>query len=213
MSRTPTVLMLDDDPAMRRSLTLALELAGYTVQAYASAAEMLAELDPAQPGCLLLDLRMPGMSGLEVQETLNARGCTMPVIFLSAFGDIPTTVRALKAGAVDFVEKPFAMEALVARIEEALAMDRRQRDQREWRQGILDRARHLTRRELEVMHLVTDGMSNKEIGRQLDISPRTVEKYRARVMEKMRADNIPDLCQIVAGLREVEGETGNASAR
>lgn len=213
MSPTPMVLVLDDDPAMRRSLTLALGLAGYAVKAFASAAEMLDGLDPAQPGCLLLDLRMPDMGGLEVQEMLNARGCTVPVIFLSAFGDIPTTVRALKAGALDFVEKPFAAEALMARIEEALAFDRRQREQREWRQRMLDRAGHLTRREHEVMRLVTDGMSNKEIGRQLDISPRTVEKYRARVMEKMRADNIADLCQMAAALREAEGETHKALGR
>lgn len=200
MSGTPVVILLDDDPAMRRSLTLALGLAGYQVRAYASAAEMFDALDPAQPGCLLLDLRMPGMGGLEVQKTLQARGCTMPVIFISAFGDIPTTVRALKAGAVDFVEKPFTAEALVARIEEALALDRRQRDEKEWRATNLQRVRQLTRRELEVMRSVTEGLSNKEIARQLEISPRTVEKYRARVMEKMHAGSIADLCQIASSL-------------
>lgn len=200
MNDTPMVILLDDDPAMRRSLALALGLAGYQVRSYASAAEMLDALNPAQPGCLLLDLRMPGMGGMEVQETLQARGCTMPVIFISAFGDIPTTVRALKAGAVDFVEKPFTTEALVARIEEALALDQLQRNEKEWRVRVARRVRQLTGRELEVMHLVTEGLSNKEIARQLEISPRTVEKYRARVMEKMHADNIADLCQIVASL-------------
>ena len=208
MNDTPVVILLDDDPAVRRSLTLALGLAGYQVQSYASAAEMLDALNPAQPGCLLLDLRMPGMGGLEVQETLQARGCTMPVIFISAFGDIPTTVRALKAGAVDFVEKPFTTEALVARIEEALALDQLQRNEKEWRVRVARRARQLTGRELEVMHLVTEGLSNKEIARQLEISPRTVEKYRARVMEKMHADNIADLCQIVASLPD-EFATGS----
>ena len=200
MNDTPAVILLDDDPAMRRSLTLALGLAGYEVKAYASAGEMFEALDPAQPGCLLLDLRMPGMGGLEVQEALQAQGCTLPVIFISAFGDIPTTVRALKGGAVDFVEKPFTSEALVARIEEAIALDRRRRDEKEWLLSIAHRARQLTGRELEVMHLVTEGLSNKEIARQLEISPRTVEKYRARVMEKMHAGSIADLCQIVASL-------------
>lgn len=198
MSAASVVILLDDDPAMRRSLTLALGLAGYEVRAYESAGEMFEALDPAQPGCLLLDLRMPEMGGLEVQEALQTRGCTLPVIFISAFGDIPTTVRALKGGAVDFVEKPFTADALVARIEEAFALDRRQREERERQATIAHRARQLTRREVEVMRSVTEGLSNKEIARQLDISPRTVEKYRARVMEKMHAGSIADLCQIVA---------------
>jgi two-component system, LuxR family, response regulator FixJ len=196
----PAVILLDDDPAMRRSLTLALGLAGYEVQAYASPEAMFKGLDPGQPGCLLLDLRMPGMGGLEVQEILQERGCTLPVIFISAFGDIPTTVRALKGGAVDFVEKPFTAETLVARIEEAIALDRRQRGEKELQDAVVQRTRQLTRRELEVMYLVTEGLSNKEIARKMDISPRTVEKYRARVMEKMHADSIADLCQMVATL-------------
>lgn len=197
MERT-TVILLDDDPAMRRSLSLALGLAGYEVRAHGSAEELFEALDPGMPGCLLLDLKMHGLDGLEVQEELRVRGCALPVIFISAFGDIPTTVRALKAGAVDFLEKPFTIETLVARIEEALALDRSRRSHELRRVRIADRMRQLTPRELEVMKLVTDGLSNKEIGRELDISPRTVEKYRARVMEKMRADSIAELCQMVA---------------
>jgi RNA polymerase sigma factor (sigma-70 family) len=141
---------------------------------------------------------MPGMGGLEVQQALSDRGCSLPVIFMSAFGDIPTTVRALKAGAVDFLEKPFSTDNLVARIEEAIETDRQQRVQGALRQTILNRVRQLTGRETEVMRLVTAGLSNKDIARQLEISPRTVEKYRARVMEKMHADSIADLCQMVA---------------
>ena len=198
MNQSPVVMLLDDDPGVRRSLSLALSLAGYEVEAYATAEDLLRGLDPAQPGCLVLDLRMPGMGGLEVQQALSARGCSLPVIFMSAFGDIPTTVRALKAGAVDFLEKPFSTDSLVARIEEAIETDRQQRAQAVLRQTILDRVKQLTGREMEVMRLVTAGLSNKEIARQLEISPRTVEKYRARVMEKMRADSIADLCQMVA---------------
>lgn len=198
MSGSQTVILLDDDPAMRRSLSLALELAGYVVQAHGSAEDLFDAIKPEQPGCLVLDLKMPGLDGLAVQEELQARGCTLPVIFISAFGDIPTTVRALKAGAVDFVEKPFSTDALLARIEEALAHDRRERDQHARRARIASQVRGLTRRELEVMQFVTEGLSNKEIARELGISPRTVEKYRARVMEKMRADSIADLCQMVA---------------
>jgi two-component system, LuxR family, response regulator FixJ len=200
MNDVATVILLDDDLATRRSVTLTLQLAGYRVQAYASAEDMLASVDPAQSGCLLLDLRMPGMNGLEVQEALNAIGCTLPVIFISAFADVAATVQALKSGAVDFVEKPFSADALIEKIEEALALDGRQRQEREWRESIRGRAENLTRREIEVMRYVTEGLSNKEIARQLGISPRTVEKYRARVMEKMKADSIPELCQMASGL-------------
>lgn len=203
MKKSPAVILLDDDPSMRRSLSLALTLAGYEVRSYASAGELFEALDPAQPGCLLLDLKMPGLDGLEVQEELRERGCMLPVIFISAFADIPSTVRAMKAGAVDFVEKPFSKDALVSRIEEALALDRRQRDHNGRRTDIGDRVQQLTPRELEVMRFVTVGLSNKEIARELNISPRTVEKYRARVMEKMRAESIADLCQMAAILPDI----------
>lgn len=205
MSDSQMVILLDDDPAMRRSLSLALELAGYVVQAHGSAEELFDAIQPEQSGCLLLDLKMPGMDGLAVQEELQARGCTLPVIFISAFGDIPSTVRALKAGAVDFVEKPFSTEALLARVEEAFAEDSRQRDQYALQGRIASQIRELTPRELEVMQFVTEGLSNKEIARELGISPRTVEKYRARVMEKMRADSIADLCQMVATAPDAVG--------
>jgi len=198
VKESPVVMLLDDDPGVLRSLSLALSLAGYQIEAYATAEDLLRGLDPSRPGCLVLDLRMPGMDGLEVQQALSDRGCSLPVIFMSAFGDIPTTVRALKAGAIDFLEKPFSTESLIARIEEAIETDRRQRAQKVLRQTIIERAGHLTGREMEVMQLVTAGLSNKDIARQLEISPRTVEKYRARVMEKMHADSIADLCQMVA---------------
>ncbi|AHE98399.1 response regulator transcription factor [Thioalkalivibrio paradoxus] len=200
MTGTGTVVLVDDDPAVRRSLSLALNLAGYEVKAFACGGDLLRDLDMEQVGCLLLDLRMPDMSGLELQQELSERGCALPVIFMSAFGDIPTTVRALKGGALDFLEKPFSTESLITRVEEALATDSAMRAERDWRSRIAERARQLTGREREVMALVTDGLSNKEIARRFEISPRTVEKYRARVMEKMQAANLADLCQMVAAV-------------
>jgi two-component system, LuxR family, response regulator FixJ len=205
MSENPAVLLVDDDPALRESLTLALHLAGYAVKAFASAEELLSSVPDGQAGCLLLDLRMPGMSGLDLQRELGGRGCVLPIIFMSAFGDIPTTVHALKAGALDFLEKPFSARRLVERVEEAMAIDRSRREQMASRQAILERARQLTRRETEVMAMVTAGLSNKDAARRLEISPRTVEKYRARVMEKMGADSIPDLCQMAAVCGGLEG--------
>lgn len=204
MDDLKTVVVLDDDAATRRVLALALERAGYRVQTYGSPGQLLEALDPTQSGCLLLDLRMPGMDGLDVQEALRGLGCTLPVIFMSGFADVPATVQALKGGAIDFVEKPFSMDALIARIEKALAIDRSERDERELREMIRQRAESLTPREIEVMRFVAEGLSNKETARRLGISPRTVEKYRARVMEKMKADNVPDLCQMVSGLSEQE---------
>lgn len=202
MDDAKTVIVLDDDRATRRSLTLALELAGYRVRSYASAEAMLEDIDPAQSGCLLTDLMMPGMTGLQVQEVLNARGCTMPVIFMSAFADVPATVRAMRGGAIDFVEKPCSTEVLITRIEAALEIDGHQRDERNRQMDVRGRAGDLTRREAEVLQFVTEGLSNKEIARQLRISPRTVEKYRARVMEKMEADTVADLCSMVSLLSD-----------
>lgn len=196
MTSTPAVVLVDDDPAVRKSLSLALTLAGYEVKAHASPEDALRELDPEQRGCLVLDLRMPGMSGLDLQEELRVRGCNLPIIFISAFGDIPATVRAMKGGALDFLEKPFSTEALIGRIDEALATDERQHAHMVWKQKVQERAAELTRRERDVLVLVTEGLSNKDMARRLEISPRTVEKYRARVMEKMQADSIADLCHM-----------------
>lgn len=200
MDGSRTVILVDDNAATRRALALALEHNGYPVKVYASAEELLENLDSGQLGCLLLDLRMPGMNGLEVQEALHARDCTLPVIFMSAFADVPVTVQALQGGAVDFIEKPFSVDTLIPRIEQALALDRSQREQREWHEMIRVRAESLTPREIEVMHAVAEGLSNKVIAKQLGISPRTVEKYRARAMEKMKAENVPQLCRMVSEL-------------
>lgn len=203
MSEEETVFIVDDDHAVRESLALTLKLAGYRVRPFASAQDMLAAYRPDQAGCLLLDQRMPGMSGLELQNALAERGSTLPVIFLSAYGDVPTTVLAVKRGAVDFLEKPVTKERLLGRIEEALAQDRRQREEAAARRDLCGRLERLTAREREVMLLATKGLANKEIARRLGISPRTVENHRARVMYKLQAESIAELCQIAAAGRPV----------
>lgn len=198
MSDVQTVFLVDDDQGMRDSLTLILELAGYRVRSYAAARAFLDAYSPDDRGCLLLDLRMPEMTGLDLQALLAERGCLLPIIFLSAFGDVPTTVRAIQSGAIDFLEKPASREILLERIETALAADRKRRVEAASENDILERYRQLTPREQEVLSLTTRGLTNKDIARQLGISPRTVENHRARMMEKMRAANLAELCRMSA---------------
>ncbi len=205
MSESPTVFLVDDDEAVRGALVWSLKEAGLRVQGFASAEELLAANLGERPGCLVLDLRMPGMSGLDLQEALRECGNQIPIIFISGHGDIASSVRAIKAGAMDFVEKPLSRDALVERIREAFALDEERRRQRATESEIVGRYRRLTAREREVMALVTSGLSNKEIARQLQISPRTVENHRARVMATMLADSLAQLCQM-AGICASEPE-------
>lgn len=198
MTDVQTVFLVDDDQGMRDSLTLILELAGYRVRSFASPQAFLNAFSPMDHGCLLLDQRMPEMTGLDLQAALVERSCLLPIIFLSAFGDVPTTVRAIQGGAIDFLEKPASKEILIGRIESAFAEDRRRRQEAASENGILERFRQLTPREQEVLGLTTQGFTNKDIARQLGISPRTVENHRARMMEKMRAANLAELCRMAA---------------
>ncbi|MEE4379739.1 MAG: response regulator transcription factor [Candidatus Competibacteraceae bacterium] len=198
MNLQPTVFLVDDDEAVRDSFSLSLEMAGLTVVGYASAQAFLDHYESTQPGCLILDVRMPDMSGLELQEALSERKISIPIIFITGHGDVPMSVKAVKAGAVDFLEKPFKKEILLERIQEALAQDVRQRQAEADTSLVLARFAHLTPREQEVMALVIAGKSNKEIARALAISPRTVETHRARIMEKMEADSLPDLVMLAA---------------
>lgn len=193
-----TVFIVDDDAAMRDALAQLLETSGLQVEAYANGPAFLAAHEVDRPGCLLLDMSMPGMTGLEVQAALNARGLTIPIIFLTGHGDIPMAVRAVQAGAVDFLEKPIQGAALLERVQRALALDLEWRQTQGRIQAIQQRYTRLSSRERECMAFIASGLTSKEIARELDISPRTVEVHRTHVMHKMGAANLADLLKMAA---------------
>jgi len=197
MSKTETVFVVDDDQAMRKSLKWLIESVGMQVESYASADEFIRNYYPGRSGCLLLDVRMPGMSGLDLQEQFIRQNIKIPIIIITGHGDVPMAVRAMKAGAVDFIEKPFNDEFLLDSIRKALALDVQQRTFQAQRAEIATRLAHLTPREHEVMEMVTNGKSNKEIANQLGVSTKTVEAHRARVMEKMEASSLAELVRMV----------------
>ena len=192
----PTVFVVDDDEAMRSSLKWLIESVGLRVECHASAEEFIGSYYPGRSGCLLLDVRMPGMSGLELQEDLQNHEITIPIIIITGHGDVPMSVRAMKAGATDFIEKPFNDELLLDSIRNALLVDGNQRDQQAERAELAGRLALLTPREHEVMDMVTQGKSNKEIARALDVSAKTVEAHRAKVMEKMQAKSLAALVRM-----------------
>ncbi|MCG6943560.1 MAG: response regulator transcription factor [Thiohalocapsa sp.] len=197
MSREETVFVVDDDQAMRSSLQWLIESMGMRVETYDSAQAFLDAYYPGRAGCLLLDVRMPGMSGLELQAYLARREYRIPVIIITGHGDVSMAVKAMKNGAVDFIEKPFDDEALIVSIRNALQHDEKQRALRAQRADIAARMAELTPREHQVMSMVTDGRSNKEIATTLGVSAKTVEVHRARVMDKMRADSLAELVRMV----------------
>ncbi len=190
------VFVVDDDQAMRNSLKWLIESVGMHVETYESATEFIRNYYPGRAGCLLLDVRMPGMSGLELQQYFAENQINIPIIIITGHGDVPMAVRAMKAGAVDFIEKPFNDELLLESIRNALNIDVERRAAQAERAEIATRLAHLTPRELEVMEMVTDGKSNKEIAQTLGVSAKTVEAHRARVMEKMQARSLADLVKM-----------------
>ncbi len=192
----PTVFVVDDDAAVRQSFEWLVGSVGLRTETFESAQAFLKAYDPDRPGCLVLDVRMPGMSGLELQERLLAEGITLPIIVVSGYGDVPTAVRVMKQGAVDFVEKPFSDQAMLDRIQASIEFDLQTREADAKRAGARNNLANLTRRETEVMESVIAGRSNKEIARALAISPKTVEVHRANVMKKMRADSLADLVRL-----------------
>jgi len=195
---TSTVFIVDDDDAFRQGLSLLLRTAGFQVEAFGDGREFLAAITDDRRGCVVLDVAMPSMSGLEVNAALKARGLAIPVVFLTGHGDIPMTVRAVKAGAVDFLEKPIIGKALIRRIRRALAVDEDNRRTRAAGQSVADRYARLTDREREVMTLVVGGLASKEIAKQLDISVRTVEAHRTHIMAKMAAGSLAELVHMAA---------------
>jgi FixJ family two-component response regulator len=187
------VFVVDDDPSIRRALTRLLRSVGLAVDAYAGAQEFLDAYDPARPGCLVLDVRMPHISGLELQQALAQRAVELPIIFITGHGDVPMSVRAMRAGAIDFLPKPFHDQDLLDAIQRAIARDAELRAARAVRVDVLRRVELLTPREREVLVLVTAGKMNKEIAAQLGASEKTIKVHRARVMKKMGAESVAEL--------------------
>jgi FixJ family two-component response regulator len=196
MTPPATVFIVDDDAAVRDGLAMLLDTAGLTVETYDRATAFLAACSAPRTGCLILDVRMPEMTGPELQAELKRRGIELPIIFLTAHGDIPTTVQAMKQGATDFLTKPVVGSELLERVQAALETSAQLNQQASVTQALRERLEGLTQRELEVMKLVADGLANKEIARNLGISHRTVEVHRARVMQKTGATNLVELSRL-----------------
>lgn len=191
------VYIVDDDEPMRDSLQWLLESQGFAVTAFASAEDFLAACREGMAGCIVLDVRMPGMSGLELYEKLNARRCTLPVIFITGHGDVPMAVSALKKGAVDFIEKPFGDQDMLRLIVQCLELDRSNRARQLEAAAAAQRLAGLTEREAEVMDLILAGRLNKQIADVLNISIKTVEVHRGRIMDKMQVRTVAELVQTV----------------
>lgn len=200
-----TVFVVDDDDDVRDALELLLLAEGLPSRSFAGAADFLEAYEPSFSGCLVLDVRMPGMSGLELQERLRERAAVLPILFVTGHGDVPMAVRALRAGAFDFLEKPYDDQELLDRVREALEIGGRARRNREERAAVRRRLDTLTPRETEVMELVVEGCANKVVAGRLQLSQRTVEIHRAKVMEKMQASSLAHLVRMVMLAR---GETG-----
>ncbi len=200
-SQTPTVFVVDDDPSVCRALDMLLRSFGYHAETYGSADAFLRAYRSDRPGCLVLDLRMPGMSGLDLQRDLGHRGSALPIVFITAHGDVPAAVQALKGGATDFLQKPFRDQDLMDKVERALELNARARRDGAARREITDRVRTLTSREMQVMESVVKGMTNRAIAEGLALSERTVEIHRARMMRKMVARTLPDLVKMVTRVR------------
>ena len=202
---TPTIYVVDDDAGVRASLRFLLSSVGLSTVALASAREFLGSHDPGQPGCLVLDVRMPAMSGLELQQELNRRGAIIPVIFITGHGDVPMAVEAMQHGAFDFLQKPFRDQDLIDRIQRALSKDAHTRSALKAHDQIRLRLDSLTPREREVLELMVRGKPNKIMAADLGVSQRTVEIHRARVMEKSGANSLAHLVRMYL---DVESDAG-----
>lgn len=197
-----TVFIVDDDEAVRESLEDLLDSVGIRVRVFASAIDFLAGYSADEPGCLILDVRMPGMSGLELQQELNRRKILLPVIILTGHGDVPMAVQAMKQGALDFIQKPFRDQDLLDQVNHALHNSNEQYDKQQQIEQIKQQLQTLTTREHQIMQMIIEGKANKVIAAELDLSQRTVEVHRANVMHKLQVCSVADLVRMVteAGL-------------
>ena len=203
MSTGPTIFIVDDDPAARASAAALVTSIGVTTESFSSAEEFLEAYDPSRPGCLVTDMRMLGMSGVELLEKLASQGCSIPVIVITAYANVPITVRAMQAGAVTLLEKPCVEEQLCDNIRKALKLDLENREKEAKRQEILKRIENLSPSEQQVMDLMVTGNANKVIACKLDVSVRTVEMRRHNIFKKMQAGSLAALVQLAM---EVHGE-------
>lgn len=193
----PTVFVVDDDEAVRNTIGRLVEFVNLIAETFASAQEFLDSYDPIRPGCLVLDVRMPGMSGIKLQAELIEKNIHLPIIFISGHGDVPMAAEAFKKGAVDFIEKPFRNQILLDRIQEALTKDTQFRQKQTELEAAKTKLAILTPREQDVMDLIRAGKPNKVIAGKLGISQRTVEVHRANIMEKMKVDSVAELVTLV----------------
>ncbi len=193
----PTVFVVDDEADIRDALRMLLASVKLKVETFGSAREFLAAYDPTRAGCMILDVRMPGMSGPELQEQLRANNINIPIIIITGHGDVPTAVRTMKAGAIDVLEKPFSDDLLLERVHQALERDAATRTEQAEREKVAKRMARLTPREREVMGAIVQGKLNKVIAADLGLSTRTVEIHRARIMEKMEARSVSTLTRMV----------------
>jgi len=202
---SPTVFVVDDEPSLLKAVARLLRSAGWSAVTFGSPAEFLGSFDPAVPGCLILDMAMPGLNGLELQEALAARGSELPIVFLTGRADIPMSVRAMKQGAIDFLTKPVDGSDLLAAVRRAVEKDRESRKERSELAEIQERLAALTPREREVLALVVAGKLNKQIAADLGTVEKTIKVHRARAMEKMKAASLADLVRLAgrAGVRPV----------
>ena len=201
MSGTPVVFIVDDDASVREALELLTRLAGWQPRAFGSAHEFLSDARTLAPGCLVLDVSLPDLSGLELQQRMAAEGIDLPIVFITGHGDVPTTVRAMKAGAVEFLTKPFGQDELLRAIGDAIQRSHEARARSEGMRVLRDGYATLSRREREVMALVVSGLLNKEVGGELGISEITVKAHRGNVMRKMKADSLASLVKMAARLQ------------
>ena len=202
VTSNPVVMVVDDDTGVRNAMRSLLKSVGLNSQLHGSAQEFLSTYNPSQAGCLVLDIRMPGMSGLELQQELNIRGATIPVIFMTGHGDVPMAVEAMQHGAFDFLQKPFRDQDLLDRIQKAIARDAKLRESLGEHEKIRARLGSLTEREREVLDLMILGKQNKAIAQDLGVSPRTIEIHRARVMEKMDVQSVAELVRMMLDQRQ-----------
>ena len=204
------VYIVDDDAGVRDSVSYLMESVGLKTRLYASAPEFLDGYDHTGPACLLLDLRMPGYSGLETQELIRARGIDIPVIIMTGHGDVPAAVRAMKLGALDFLEKPCSDQALIDKVQGAIESDAYNRSELEEAKMLRTSLSRLSDREREVMALVASGKSNRETAQLLSVSPKTIETHRANLMRKLDAESLADLVRIAILAGVVEGRKPNS---